>query len=814
MKKIFLLFIIFSFSYQASDAQGRKVYEQAATDALNVGDYSAALGYYEILLEDAGYEDLQGYYNAAEAAYNFKLFNRAERYFQWAIDNGGRENYATIDYQMAMTKKRLGKYAEAKALFEKYKNANASTNTALVAKATKEIADCDWAIDLVDNPVVNIHAPLPVTNPEMIEHLDSTVNTAYTDLAPLFRNQKLYYSSVRYFAGEDKAPIARILSTENGEIAAPVSGWGSGENSVAHTAFSKDGNRVYFTICDTVGINKYRCDLYFRDAEGQGWGKAQKLPDNINKKNTTSTHPAIGVDNTTGEEILFFVSDRSGGKGGLDIWCSLISDGKVGAAYNVAAVNTANDDITPYFHNKKNTLFFSSDGRQSLGGFDIYKSKKEGKEWTEAAHTGYPLNSGYDDVYPSLNPKGDKVYFSSNRPGGICKDETALECVCDDIYAADAPFIDLIVETYNKLDPTMELTQTVVNLTTSGVKSVSRPQGPNDKYTFLYDLDFNNAYNIEGTKTGYTSDGTEFDTYELTESGTIIKKLYLTPHVSVEAETYDKVTGEPLTGVTVNLMKATPITMDSTKTNFNGNDFGYGLSFKQRYLLIATKPGYLPDTVEVFTDNIPLVPTILERELRLCKKPFDTNPEIVLYFDNDIPKKRKGSAVQTNSNYKDTYNRYVADSKRQEYLRAFRAEEEKDRVRQFFQEVTNNFTKLENFAGNLHAYLSATNDPTEKVVITIKGYASPLAKPAYNKLLTERRIYSVEKYLREYQGGILAPYMSQVSVQREPYGEEVAQGGSEDRKNKKASIYSIDASQERRVEIINIEGVKQTCDPK
>ena len=797
-----------------SFAQGRKVYEKAALEAIAAEDYSTAISYYDVLLDDAGYKDLNGYYNAAGAAYNFRLFNRAERYYQWASENGGYEEFPDLDFRMGMTKKRLAKYDEAKKYFEKFLTAHASS--ALAEKATQQIEQCTWAKDLTDNPVLNINSPMPIKDPEIIEHLDTTINSRYTDLAPLSRNGKLYYSSIRNFAGEEKAPFARILASENGALAVPVSGLGGTEQSVSHTALTEDGSRIYFTICEQKGINKYRCDLYYRDQDGESWGDAKKLA--LNKNNSTSTHPTVGIDRKTGEELLFFASDRSGGMGGLDIWCSIIKDGDVGAAFNVGAINTVDDDITPYFHSRKNTLFFSTDGRNTLGGFDVYKSGKSGSDWSAPVHTGAAVNSSYDEVYLSLNERGDRAYFSSNRPGGICKDTTTAECICDDIYAANVPYVDLIVETYNSITQE-ELTQTVVTLGKEGIKAVES-QGPENKFNFFYDIDFQEAYTVNGNKEGYNPDAADFDTYERTESGTIVKKLYLTPLIDVLATTVDKSTGLALNGVTVQLVEEPTATLDS-KTQYDSNEFGYDLNFKKRYYLIASKPGYTSDKVEVFTDNIPVEPTHLERILRLCKEPFGDFPTIALYFDNDYPKIRKTwnketsrntiIGGQTETNYEEVYRLYTTDSRKNEYLRAFDDEESKDRVRYFFDEITSNFNRLEEFAGKLHSYLSTT-DSKETIVITIKGFASPLAKPAYNKLLTERRIYSIEKYLYEYRGGVLAPYASMIKITKEPYGESLAKGGSEDRSDKKASIYSVDASRERRVEILNVSGIRADCE--
>ncbi len=810
MKKIAIAFLLLPFLLPQLDAQSRKVYEQAAEQAMANKDYSAALGYYDILIDQAEYEDVENYYRAGEAAYNFKLFQRSERYFQLAIDNGGREEYSTLDFQMAMTKKRIGKYAEAQELFEKYLKEHSGNTNGFPERAAAEIETCEWAQGVVANPELNIHAPVAVTDTDTIKHLDTTVNTRYTDLAPLSRGETFYYSSIRYFAGEEEAPFARILSSENGELAQPVSGWGGGDKSIAHTAFNTTGDRVYFTICDTLGLAEYRCKIYYRDREGDNsWGDAMALPETVNANNATATQPTVGTDRATGEELLFFVSDREGGQGALDVWCSLIVDGKVGAPYNVKSVNTAGNDITPYFYGKKSTLYWSSDARQSLGGFDVYKTIREKGQWTAPEHTGYPLNSSYDDVYLSLNEKGDAAYFSSNRPGGICKDTAALECICDDIYSVEIPYIDLIVETYNKITKE-ELTETVVS-----VKPKDAPantQGPTSNYQYFYEIEFNEAYEVVGSKPDYLGDELDFDTYEVQESGTLVKKLYLTPAIDVLGRIYNKRTGEPLVGASLNLVDAPTVEGLETKQGAQEYKHLFDLNFKRRYLLIASKPGYSSDTVEVFTDNIPIVPTHLERDLFLCRKPLVDQPQIVLFFDNDIPKKLPSNHARTNSNYQTTFDNYVEETKMEEYLNAFDLPEEKQKVSDFFAEVNENFGRLESFAADLHDYMSdGTIDAGDTIVITIRGYASPLAKPAYNELLTQRRIYSIEKYLAEYRNGSLKPYLSRVKFNRVPYGEREAKGGSEDRRDKKASIYSIDASRERRVEIINISNIRELC---
>jgi len=88
------------------------------------------------------------------------------------------------------------------------------------------------------------------------------------------------------------------------------------------------------------------------------------------------------------KEILFFASDRIGGKGGLDLWMAYIeADGQFSTPTNLTALNTDKDDLSPFFHNYTQTLYFSSNGQKSLGGHDVYKTTLQNEEWQEIIHT-------------------------------------------------------------------------------------------------------------------------------------------------------------------------------------------------------------------------------------------------------------------------------------------------------------------------------------------------------------------------------------------------------------------------------------------
>src|SRR5690606_1614113 len=95
---------------------------------------------------------------------------------------------------------------------------------------------------------------------------------------------------------------------------------------------------------------------------GTADGKQQllPLPPPINLDSFTNTQPSVGKDQA-GNEVLYFVSDRPGGQGGLDIWfTTLMPDGTYSEPSNLAIVNSPGNDISPFFHFSSSTLFFSS----------------------------------------------------------------------------------------------------------------------------------------------------------------------------------------------------------------------------------------------------------------------------------------------------------------------------------------------------------------------------------------------------------------------------------------------------------------------
>ena len=179
------------------------------------------------------------------------------------------------------------------------------------------------------------------------------------------------------------------------------------------------GQYMYFTACDRPdGLG--RCDIYYSTFNGRSWSAPVNIGGPVNTQYWES-QPSISADGKT----LFFVSNRPGGFGGLDIWISKMGDdGNWQDPVNAGdAINSAGDEVTPFIHFDGKTLYFSSNGRPNLGGFDIYVTRlgSDGK-WSEPLNVGYPINTHNDEMGLAIESNGYRAYYSSTTTAGRQKD--------------------------------------------------------------------------------------------------------------------------------------------------------------------------------------------------------------------------------------------------------------------------------------------------------------------------------------------------------------------------------------------------------
>jgi len=409
--------------------QSFKAYVRAAEEAVEQKDYNAALQHYGTALEFQP-DNVAIQFQYAEMARNFYAYELAEKYYGKVAKSKEGSRFPLAAYRLGELNKNLGRYDEAKAYFQAYL-AGSEVAEPYASKARAELQTCTWAKEMAAGPA-RIR----------IENLGRKANTEYSEFAPLLRGDTLFYSSFRYEKADDRyrpqRRIAKVLYQRGGSRGRPLGRDFNDDNlHTAHTAFSLDGSRMYFTRCDYVNATEIRCAIYYRNKDKRGrWSsRAVKLPEEVNKAGYTATQPSIGYDSILQAEVLFFASGQPGGPGGLNLWQAKVEEGEnaFGRPVLLHELNTDFDDITPYFHTPSQTLYFSSDGHPGLGGFDVFRSGRA-PAWGAPQNLGSPINSSYNDIYCFLDSDGLSGYLSSNRPGSFYLDEANKAC-CNDLYS-------------------------------------------------------------------------------------------------------------------------------------------------------------------------------------------------------------------------------------------------------------------------------------------------------------------------------------------------------------------------------------------
>ena len=124
------------------------------------------------------------------------------------------------------------------------------------------------------------------------------------------------------------------------------------------------------------------------------------------------SQPSISADGQT----LYFVSNRPGGFGGMDIWISRMTESSGwGEPENAGPViNTPGNEMSPFIHFDGKTLYFSSNGRPCMGGLDLFRTEYDPVNgWCEPENLGYPINTQFDEMGLVINSAGDLAYYSS-----------------------------------------------------------------------------------------------------------------------------------------------------------------------------------------------------------------------------------------------------------------------------------------------------------------------------------------------------------------------------------------------------------------
>lgn len=312
----------------------------------------------------------------------------------------------------------------------------------------RRIYECENAKEYVANP-----AHYSIVN------VGNSINSEFEDYAPVLNQDEttMIFTSRRRDGNlnpnvfSDNKPYEDIFIShkKNGQWT-PAENIGEVINTEFHDsnlALSADGKRLFLYKDENNG------DIYESTLKDDGtWTFPQPVSENINSVGFKENAVSISPDGS----ILFFSSDRPGGQGGIDIYYSTydpqLEDWT--RSKNVGdKINTEYDDDGPFIDYDGKTLYFSSQGRKGMGGYDIFKSEYDSAkgEWGEPENLGFPINTPDDDIYFVSTEDGKRGYYASVREDGQGY---------TDIYMVTIAKEDDIGETIAKKDVESDSTQT------------------------------------------------------------------------------------------------------------------------------------------------------------------------------------------------------------------------------------------------------------------------------------------------------------------------------------------------------------------
>jgi hypothetical protein len=207
-------------------------------------------------------------------------------------------------------------------------------------------------------------------------------------------------------------------------------------------------------------------------------------------------------------------------------------------------------------------------------------------------------------------------------------------------------------------------------------------------------------------------------------------------------------------------------------------------------------------------DKVITVEDIFEQKIELLTSRTKLLVPIALYFHNDRPTPNSWDTV-TNLNYSETYFDYLKlqDEYRAGFSKGLNKTEKAqaiDSVDYYYSYfVQENYNKLLEFTSLMKELVNSG----QRIIITIKGYTSPLNTVEYNNNLAKRRISSLVNYFDEYDDGFFKPFINSGLIEYEfvAFGKTLSDGKvSDDPNDPRNSIYSPAASRERRIEIIAV----------
>ena len=386
-------------------------------DSMNKGDKNFGLGHYKQALLDYRYPQE---INPDNSDLNFKIgicyLNGAHKdlarpYFEKAYNLEKKVN-SNIYYFMGRSYQFEGNWEEAKKHFNLYTKSKYSSQKEI------HIKQCDRAIELSKN-LVKVE----------IVNVGDSVNTIHYEYSALISADH----SVMYYTGRYPTTTGNSFDNDLNDWKEDVyksefsdGEWSKGIN-LGESVNTSSHDAVVGLSSDAKTLFLYKAvknnggDLYVCKAEGNGWTTPIPLNDKINTK-----HHETSVSLSADEKTLYYVSSKPGGEGGSDIYTAQLNEnGNWDNVKNIGnTINSDQDEESVFIHPDGQTIYFSSKGHNTIGGFDVFYSTIKDGEWSTPINIGIPINTADDDVFFVIDASGENGYYTSGKIGG--KGETDI----------------------------------------------------------------------------------------------------------------------------------------------------------------------------------------------------------------------------------------------------------------------------------------------------------------------------------------------------------------------------------------------------
>lgn len=313
-----------------------------------------------------------------------------------------------MNYYMGVVSQLEGKYSEAINYYNRFEEGyRKADNYGKFVKQRKK--ECENAMAITPKPIR-----------AWIDNLEE-VNSAYNDFAPSITmdGEELVITSDRPNSHEpDDIGLydcdIYTSTFENGKWSAPITAKGainSTEDDIS-SCYSYNGTKMLMSKLNASGD----FDIYESELHGATWSVPEGISRNINLKSDDKY-----ASYSSGDVYIYFTKATENGTNGYDIYISGVmnrSEKKYGTPNKVMNVSSPFNEGPIYLHPDGKTMYFASEGFNSIGGYDIFKCTYSSGKWGEPENMGYPINSPYDDFFFSSSANGKYAYITSNRAGG------------------------------------------------------------------------------------------------------------------------------------------------------------------------------------------------------------------------------------------------------------------------------------------------------------------------------------------------------------------------------------------------------------